>query len=89
MSLRQNDLLAVERDGGEREIMRVVKFSREGSVYLASNNEAGSLKARDAESNEIDPFKYLKAAASRLKKMNVRQVRIDELGHIHDPGPRD
>ena len=33
LSLRQNDLLAVERDGGEREIMRVVKFSREGSVY--------------------------------------------------------
>nr|WP_294846561.1 type II CRISPR RNA-guided endonuclease Cas9 [uncultured Sphingomonas sp.] len=89
LSLRQNDLIAVERDGGEREIMRVVKFSSNGSMQLALHNEAGPLKARDAENDEIDPFKYVNTSAGGLKKISARQVRVDELGHIHDPGPRD
>lgn len=87
LSLRQNDLLAVERDGGDREIMRVVKFGGNGQVFLAAHNEAGPLKARD--SDDVDPFKYVSAMAGSLKKIKARQIRIDELGHIHDPGPRD
>lgn len=89
LSLRQNDLIAVERDGGNREIMRVVKFSSNGSMQLALHNEAGQLKARDAQNDEIDPFKYVNTSGGGLKKIKARQIRIDELGHIQDPGPRD
>ncbi len=89
LSLRQNDLVAVERDGGPRQIMRVVKFASSGEIALALHNEAGALKARDVLPNEIDPFKYFRTGASGLKKAKARQVRIDELGQIFDPGPRD
>jgi CRISPR-associated endonuclease Csn1 len=87
LSLRQNDLLAVERDGASREIMRVVKFSSIGSMQLAPHQEAGALKGRDAD--PVDPFKYINTSATGLKNMKARQIRIDELGHINDPGPRD
>lgn len=88
LSLRQNDMLAIERDGSAREIVRVVKFSGDGSIHLAASTESGSLKARDALPNDVDPFKYIKTSASSLKKIRARQVRIDPLGRIFDPGPR-
>ncbi|WP_435416863.1 type II CRISPR RNA-guided endonuclease Cas9 [Parerythrobacter aurantius] len=87
LSLRQNDLLAVERDGGEREIMRVVKFAARGEITFAKHNEAGALKSRH-EAGE-DPFRYFTSSPSGLKASNARQIRVDELGHVHDPGPRD
>jgi CRISPR-associated endonuclease Csn1 len=86
LSLRQNDLIAVERGGGEREIMRVVKFSAAGAMQIASHNEAGALKSRDADGN--DPFKYINTSATGLKRDKARQIRINPLGHILDPGPR-
>lgn len=88
MSLRQNDLIAVGKDGSFREIMRVVKFGANGQITVAAHQEAGALKERDAKSNDIDPFKYSSPTAGGLKKLNARQVRIDELGRIFDPGPR-
>ena len=88
LSLRQNDLIAIERDGGAREIMRVVKFGAAGQITIAAHQEAGPLKERDSKSNEIDPFKYSSPTAGGLKKLNARQIRIDELGRIFDPGPR-
>ncbi len=88
LSLRKNDLLAVELDGHNRKIMRVVKFSSRGEIVLAEHQEAGPLKARNVTADDVDPFKYYYAAASRLQEDNVRQVRIDELGRIFDPGPR-
>ena len=88
LSLRQNDMLAIERDGGAREIVRVVKFSGNGQIALARDNEAGALKARDATPNDLDPFKYVLSSAGGLKKIKARQVRIDPLGRIFDPGPR-
>ena len=63
--------------------MRVVKF-KEGQICLADHNEAGSLKSRDA--NGEDPFKYVYASASSLKKRKARQVRIDPIGQVSDPG---
>lgn len=86
LSLRQNDLVALERGEGSREILRVVKFSAKGAMALAPHNEAGALKARDADRN--DPFKYVNASASGLKRDKARQIRINPLGHILDPGPR-
>lgn len=87
LSLRQNDLLAIQRDGGEREIVRVVKLSA-GAIILAGGNEAGPLKTRNTTPNDIDPFKYINASATFLKNNRGRQIRMDELGRIFDPGPR-
>ena len=69
--------------------MRVVKFSTNGSIIFAPPNEAGPLKARNEASDDQDPFRYYQAAASSLKKAKARQVRIDALGRVFDPGPRD
>lgn len=88
LDLRQNDLLAIEREGGSREVMRVVKFSEGGQVTLAAHNEGGALKARDSAPNEVDPFKYIAPTAGGLKKLKARQIRIDALGRVFDPGPR-
>lgn len=89
LSLRQNDLLAIERDGGPPEIVRVVKFSTIGSIALAPANEGGALKARDAAPNDEDPFRYIYSSGGGLKKLRARQVRVDPLGRVFDPGPRD
>ncbi|CAM4157494.1 CRISPR-associated endonuclease Cas9 [Novosphingobium lubricantis] len=88
LSLRQNDLVAVEPQGQPRKIMRVVKFSGGGQITFAEHHEAGPLKARDATSPDIDPFKYFYSSAGGLQKARARQIRIDELGRIFDPGPR-
>jgi len=86
LSLRQNDMLAIERDGGEPQFMRIVKFSTNG-VALAGAPEAGPLKTRDA--TPTDPFKYIYVGGGGLKKVKARQVRIDPLGRVFDPGPRE
>ncbi len=84
LSLQRDDILAIERGEG-RELMRVVKFS-ESQFALAQPNDGGPLKARDADKN--DAFRYVYAAPSTLKAWGARQVRIDELGRVQDPGPR-
>lgn len=89
LSLRQNDLLAIERDGGPRQIVRVVKFSTNGAIALAPDNEAGALKARDASPADVDPFKYIYSSGGGLKGLKARQVRIDPLGRVFDPGTRE
>lgn len=86
LSLHQNDLLAIERDGGERKLMRVVKFGQNGQITLAEPQEAGDLKRRDAISVDDDPFKYFAPTCGGLKRARARQVRIDELGRVLDPG---
>jgi CRISPR-associated endonuclease Csn1 len=86
MSLRKDDLLAWVEEGGETKIMRVVKFSTNGSMQLAPHNEAGNLKARDADKE--DYFRYINTSAVGLKNHMARQVRVDELGRVFDPGPR-
>lgn len=89
LSLRQNDMLAIERDGGTPEIVRVVKFSTNGQVTLAPDNEAGPLKARAASPMDQDPFKYIYASGGAFKKLKARQIRVDPLGRVFDPGPRE
>ncbi len=84
LSLQQNDMVAIERDNG-RQICRVVKFSSAGQLTLAEHNEAGALKARDAD--KTDPFKYVYTSGTGLGKLRARQVRIDEIGQVFDPGP--
>lgn len=88
LRLHQNDMVRFNDDKVGKGIARVVKFGKSGSIYLALHNEAGALKARDSLPQEDDPFKYFTASASRLKSAQARQVQIDELGRIRDPGPR-
>lgn len=86
LSLRQNDLIAIERDGAPRQIMRVQKYGQNGQIFLIEHNETGNMAERNK--NTDDPFKFYGPGASALKNMKARQVRIDELGRIFDPGPR-
>src|SRR3546814_17753610 len=74
LSLRQNDMLAIDRDGVEAAIVRVVKFSTIGAIALAPANEGGALKARDEMA--ADPFRYIYSSAGGLKKPKARQIRI-------------
>jgi CRISPR-associated endonuclease Csn1 len=85
LRLHQDDVLAVERNGSI-ELVRVVKLS-EKQLALAALHESGPLKARAADKN--DPFNYLYPSPNTLKAWKARQVRIDELGRVLDPGPRD
>ena len=81
--MHRDDVLAIERNGAERELVRVVKFS-EKQFAVAPPNEGGALKARDADKG--DPFKYSYPSPNTLKALRARQVRIDELGRVLDPG---
>lgn len=86
LSLHQNDLLAIEHAGEGRKLMRVVKFGQNGQITLAEHQQAGDLKRRDAALNDEDPFKYFAPTAGGLKKVKARQVRVDEIGRVLDPG---
>lgn len=86
LRLHQNDVLAIEPDGQGRKLVRVVKFGQNGQITLAEPQEAGDLKKRDAAPNDIDPFKYFAPTPGGLKRVKARQVRIDELGRVFDPG---
>ncbi|WP_187969606.1 type II CRISPR RNA-guided endonuclease Cas9 [Aquibium microcysteis] len=57
-------------------------------------NSAEEALARGAEPDQdgrvaFDPFKYYSPTAGGLRKIGLRQVRVDEAGRIFDPGPRD
>lgn len=86
LKLRQNDLVAIEDENLGRRIMRIVKFGQGGQVTLVEAHEAGDLKRRDAAPQDKDPFKYMAPTAGGLKKLKARQVRVDALGRVFDPG---
>jgi len=89
LNLRQNDLIAVERDGGPRQILLVTGFNVQGRLTLAAHNEGGYLKQRDGLDNDLDPFKYIYLSGRSILKAKTRQIRIDPLGRVFDPGPRE
>lgn len=86
MKLHQNDMIAFDHPQDGEVHGRVVKFGQSGQITLAVHKETGDLKRRDA--SEDDPFKYYAPTAGGLKKAMTRQIRIDELGQVWDPGPR-
>lgn len=87
LCLRQDDLIAVERNGKPREIMRVIKFTLNGQMALVPHNEAGKLAER--HKNPDDGLEIINPTVSGLRKMKARQIRIDPLGRVFDPGPRE
>lgn len=84
LTLHQGDMLAIDPADGERRLVRVVKFGQSGQITLAAPHEGGDLKRRDASPE--DPFKYSSPTAGGLKKLKARQVRVDEIGRVLDPG---
>ena len=81
LSLHRNDVIAFDCGSG-RELMRVVKFSPD-QLALAPLHEANvDARNRDKESD----FRYTFPAPSRLKEWQARQVIVDELGRVLDPG---
>ncbi|WP_245958470.1 type II CRISPR RNA-guided endonuclease Cas9 [Pelagibacterium sediminicola] len=87
LSLKQNDLVAYEHPETGLTYGRVVKFGQSGQMTFAAHNEAGPLKARDADRD--DPFKYFYKSAGAMKDIGLRQIRVDEIGQVFDPGPQD
>lgn len=88
MSLQIGDMVAYEHpDSGERVIARVRKFDqRNKQIYLDPHNEGGKLDERHKD--ESDPFRSFSKRPNALKAINARQVRVDEIGRVWDPGPR-
>src|SRR5690606_20409897 len=87
LSLHQNDMVAYQHPQDGYTIGRVVKFSAGGQMALAGNREGGALKARDADPE--DTFKYFYKSGGTMRDVQLRQVRIDEIGRVFDPGPQD
>jgi CRISPR-associated endonuclease Csn1 len=81
MRLRKGDFLKMEIDGVGR-IMRVAKFS-EGIIALVEHHEA-NVDARNRDKNS--GLKYVFKAPSKLQAASARQVGVDVLGYVNDPG---
>jgi CRISPR-associated endonuclease Csn1 len=82
MTLIGGDIIALDGEHGA-ELLRVVALDP-GRLQFAACNEGGKLK--DRHKSESDPFRYAFIGASTLQKRNARQVRLDELGRVQDPG---
>ncbi|MCY4132593.1 MAG: type II CRISPR RNA-guided endonuclease Cas9 [Nitrospira sp.] len=78
MRLQIDDCVEIEQ-GGLKQIMRVQKLSRNGSLDLAPHNEA-NVDARNRDND--DPFKYLNITASKLKESNGRKVHVSPAGRV-------
>lgn len=83
LSLKQGDLLATDNGTGDVKLFRVVKFTQSGQITLAEPQESNT---DERARNKDDPFKFFAPIAGGLKKLKARQVRVDELGHLLDPG---
>ncbi|MGF1548992.1 MAG: type II CRISPR RNA-guided endonuclease Cas9 [Sphingomonadaceae bacterium] len=86
LSLHQNDLIAMEADG-ETKIYVVQQIWTDGRVVLVGHRDGGDFVKR--AKNTDDPFEFVRCSASTLKKRKARQVRVDRLGRVFDPGPRE
>lgn len=86
LSLHQNDMVAYIDPEAGYIIARIVKFGQSGRIFFAPHNEA-NVSSRDV--NKEDPFKLTSKAAEGLKKIQFRQIRVDELGRVFDPLAQD
>lgn len=87
IKLYKNDIVAADPMEGCSQIFRVVRISRDGRLTLAGINEAGNLRQRHKASDDQDVFRYLDIWGKSAVKMQIRQLRVDLLGRIFDPGP--
>jgi len=83
LSLHQNDMVAYDHPDDGYTIARVVKFDINKNIVFAPHFEADvDKRSRDKD----DPFKYFTKTPNGLKKIHCRQVRIDPVGKVFDPG---
>lgn len=85
MSLMKGDMVAYDDpETGKRVIAKVRKFDqRNKQLYLDPHNEAGNLDERERQKT----YKPYRPMPNPLKKVRPRQVRVDEIGQVFDPGP--
>ena len=85
MSLKKGDMVAYnDPKTGDRVIAVVRKFDqRNKQLYLDPHNEAGDLDKREKDKT----YKPLRPMPNPLKAYRPRQVRVDEIGQVFDPGP--
>ncbi|WP_417773585.1 type II CRISPR RNA-guided endonuclease Cas9 [Stappia sp.] len=85
MSLMKGDMIAYEDPKtGERVIAKVRKFDqRNKQLYLDPHFQAGNLDRLEKQ-KIYAPFRPM---PNPLKKVRPRQVRVDEIGRVFDPGP--
>jgi len=85
LSLTKGDMVAYDDpESGERIVAKVRKFDqRNKQLYLDPHNEAGNLEERERQKT----YKPFRPMPNPLKKVRPRQVRIDEIGQVFDPGP--
>jgi CRISPR-associated endonuclease Csn1 len=82
MRLVIGDSVRLEVDGKDQ-IMRVVKMSASGQVFMAPLREA-NVDARNSDKH--DGFAYASKMAGSFQKAEARQVTISPIGELHDPG---
>lgn len=85
MRVHKGNYLKLYHDGAEG-IFRVVRLEAKAQrLRLAGHNEAGNLDQRHNDPD--DPFRWLFVSFSQLKSRQTREVSIDVLGRVRDPGP--
>lgn len=80
MRLMIDDLIKLKADTKEP-IMRVVKISGNGQIFMAEHNET-NVDARYREKI----FQYTSKTAGALQTVHGRRVTVSELGDLRDPG---
>lgn len=86
MRVYKNDVIAIQRDDGSRHLLRVVSMARDGRLTLAGVNDCGNLRARDRQCDTVDPFRLLRMTPKNAVNWAARQVRVDIMGRVFDPG---
>ena len=84
MSLMKGDMVAYDDPyTRERVIAKVRKFDqRNKQLYLDPHHEAGNLDERERQKT----YKPFRPRPNPLKGVKPRQVRVDEIGQVFDPG---
>jgi CRISPR-associated endonuclease Csn1 len=86
MRLMIGDMLALETEHEHKIVLRIVKISGNGQIFLAPHNEA-NVDARNRD--KTDPFSYVSKMAGSLQKADGRPVSISPIGQLRDPGLSD
>lgn len=80
MRIYKGDTLKLDNASGAK-IYKVYQLEPSANRFkLAAHNEAGSLQTRHNDPD--DPFRWLMASYSTLKKGGATKVRVDETGNI-------
>jgi len=77
--------LVPHAEAGDLKRRDALPSTEEEANAFAAKSKAGG----KGEQIEFDPFKYYSPTAGGLKKIRLRQVRVDETGRVFDPGPQD